>query len=207
MSTEPTPGADVLDPVLHRLRAGAGPSAAAWCRLPGAGARVLVTVTGAVVQVDGASGAQVRAESSGLPLRTRSVDRVVLPANLHLLPRPDAVLSEIRRVLAPHGLVSVLVPVPPTFGWRGGALRRRFRDAWPHPSCVEHPDWILASAEFAVLADDRLDFTLDGGAADPEGFRRAGLHPASLPGDVRDALVRHRSAGRAVRLRRVVARR
>lgn len=225
MSTEPPSPVDVLDPVLHRLHAGTGPSAASWCRLPGAGARILATVTGTAVQIEGAPGITVRGTATALPLRTRSVDRVVLPLSLHRLDRPDVVLAEVRRVLAPHGLVSVLVPVPPSFGWRGRAERRGLREAWRHPSCVDHPDWVAASADFAVLADDRLAFTLgreptDAGAPDDHsdpaeyGERdaldvlcRAGIYPDGLPAATREALRRHRTASHTVRLRRIVARR
>lgn len=206
VSTDPPPPADVLDPVLHRLRAGTGPSAATWCRLPGAGARVLVTVTGTAVQVEGAPESVVSGAATQLPLRTRSTDRVLLPLNLHRLGRPDAVLAEARRVLAPHGLVSILVPVPPSFGWRGRAERRSLRRAWRSPSCVEHPDWVAASADLAVLADDTLTFTLDG-AGDLDALCRAGVYPGDLPARVLDALRRHRTASHTVRLRRIVARR
>ncbi|MFP5072926.1 class I SAM-dependent methyltransferase [Pseudonocardia nantongensis] len=207
MSTDQSPEPDVLPTELHRLRAGAGPTAAEWCLIPGSSARVRVAITGQVLLVEGASEVPVPASPAALPLRTRSVDRIALPLVLPLQPEPEVVLAEARRVLAPHGLLSVLVPAPPSFGWRGGALRRAVRDGWRHPSCVDHPDWLAASAEFAVLADDRLTFSPDAGPVDVEALCRAGIYPPGLPADVRSAIAGHRSATRGVRLRRVVARR
>lgn len=206
MHPEQSPDADVLDPVLHRLHARSGPSAARWSLLPGAGAPVRVTVVGDRMVVEGGPATPVPVSPTALPLRHRSVDRVALPLSLPLFADPEGVLAEVRRVLAPHGLVSILVPVPPSFGWRGAALRRAVRAGWRHASCVEHPDWLAASAEFAVLADDRLGFTLDGDDGDPDTLCRAGIYPPGLSADVRAGIAAHRSAG-SVRLRRVVARR
>lgn len=215
VSTEQSPDTDVLPTVLHRLRAGSGPTAAEWCLIPGSSAPVRVTVTGQVVLVEDGSELPIPASPTALPLRTRSVDRVALPLVLPLLAEPELVLAEVRRVLAPHGLLSALVPAPPSFGWRGGALRRAVREGWRHPSCVDHPDWLAASAEFAVLADDRLTFTPDDGpadmaadmTADVTALCRAGIYPPGLEPETRAAIADHRSATRGVKLRRIVARR
>ena len=76
---------------------------------------------------------------------------------------------------------------------------------------MEHPEWLASSADFAVLADDRLDFTLDDAsedrAADISTLCAAGVYPPDLPAQVRSGLAAHRSAARRVRLRRIVARR
>ncbi|WP_224391627.1 methyltransferase domain-containing protein [Pseudonocardia sp. ICBG1293] len=205
------PDGDVLPPVLHRLRAGAELTAAAWCRTPGATGRVRATVVaGRVVVEAGSAGPLCVAASPGaLPLRARSVDRVAVPMLLPHLRDIDGLFAELRRVLAPHGLISVLVPAPRSFGWRGGALRTAVRDAWRHRSAVEHPEWLAAAADFAVLADDRLDFTLDGSAPTDgvEDLCAAGVYPPDLPERARADLAAHRRAVRTVRLRRVVARR
>nr|WP_255426379.1 methyltransferase domain-containing protein [Pseudonocardia sp. C8] len=154
----------------------------------------------------------MRASPLALPVRTRSVDRVAVPLVLPLLPDMEGLFAELRRVLAPHGLLSLLVPAPASFGWRGGELRRAVRDAWRHRSGVEHPGWLASSADFAVLADDRLDFTLDDvpgsdRVRDVGALCEAGVYPPDLPAETRSALAAHRSAARSVRLRRIVARR
>ncbi|WP_125911330.1 MULTISPECIES: hypothetical protein [Pseudonocardia] len=210
---------DVLDPVLHRLRAGNGPTAAQWCRAPGATSRVRATLVhdGVALEVGDSAFGVSRASPLALPLRTRSVDRIAVPLLLPLLHDMSGLFTELRRVLAPHGLLSVLLPAPASFGWRGGELRRAVRASWRHRSAVEHPEWLASSADFAVLADDRLDFTLDGaagaGAADADrpaavaDLCGAGVYPPELPASARAGLVAHRTAAHRVRLRRIVARR
>jgi SAM-dependent methyltransferase len=204
---------DVLQPVLHRLRADDGPTAAQWCRAPGASARVRATVTGNGVALEAGDGAfaLVAASPLALPVRTRSVERVAVPLVLPLLQDMDGLLAEIRRVLAPHGLLSLLLPAPASWGWRGRHLRQAVRESWRHRSAVEHPEWLASSADFAVLADDRLSFRLtDGGAepvADVAELCAAGVYPPDLPAETRADLAAHRSAARTVRLRRIVARR
>ena len=205
------PDGDVLPPVLHRLRAGAELTAAAWCRTPGATSRVRATVVAGrlVVEAGDSEPLWITASPVALPLRTRSVDRVAVPMLLPHLRDIDGLFAELRRVLAPHGLISVLVPAPRSFGWGGGALRKAVRDAWRHRSAVEHPEWLAAAADFAVLADDRLDFTLDGvePSKGADELCAAGVYPPDLPERARAELAAHRSAVRTVRLRRVVARR
>ena len=204
---------DVLDPVLHRLRAGGDLTAARWCRLPGASSRVRATVVQDAITVETGDGHRgvLPASPLALPVRTKAVDRIAVPLVLPLLDDMDGLFAELRRVLAPHGLLSLLLAAPPSFGWRGGGLRRAVRNAWRHRSAVEHPDWLASSADFAVLADNRLDFTLDGAgedrAQDVRTLCAAGVYPPDLPPEVRPALAAHRSAARTVRLRRVVARR
>ncbi|MEQ3554054.1 methyltransferase domain-containing protein [Pseudonocardia nematodicida] len=209
---------DVLDPVLHRLRADPGPTAAEWCRAPGASSRVRATVapSGVVLEARGGSPAYLPASPTALPVRPRSVDRIALPLVLPLLPDMDGLFAEMRRVLAPHGLLSLMVPAPVSLGWRERGLTRAVRGAWRHRSAVEHPEWLASSADFAVLADDRLGFVLDVPAVDGAGRERrhdidllcrAGVYPPDLPDDVRDSLAAHRSAAHRVRLRRIVARR
>jgi SAM-dependent methyltransferase len=205
-------GGDVLSPVLHRLRAGDGPTAAQWCRAPGASARVRATVTGGGVALEAGDGAfaLVAASPLALPLRTRTVERVAVPLVLPLLHDMDGLLAQVRRVLAPHGLLSLLLPAPSSFGWRGRRLRREVGRAWRHRSAVEHPEWLASSADFAVLADDRLSFRLtDPGAAPADDVAElcaAGVYPPDLPADTRTELAAH-PAARTVRLRRIVARR
>lgn len=204
---------DVLDPVLHRLRVDGGLTAAQWCRAPGASSRVRATVVrhGLALEVGGGPRCYLPASAVALPVRAKAIDRIAVPLVLPLLDDLEGLFGELRRVLAPHGLLSLLLPAPASFGWRGGELRRAVRAAWRHRSAVEHPEWLASSADFAVLADDRLSFTLDRSdrdrSADVAALCAAGAYPPDLPDDARSALAAHRSAGRSVRLRRIVARR
>lgn len=204
---------DLLDPVLHRLRADRELTAARWCRTPGASARARATVApdGITIEVADGSPASLPVSLPALPVRSKTLDRVAVPLVLPLLHDLDGLFAEMRRVLAPHGLLSLLLPAPVSFGWRGRALRRTVRDAWRHRAAVEHPEWLVASADFAVLADDRLTFTLDGAGDDPErdvaALCTAGVYPPGLAAEARTALAGHRAAARTVRLRRIVARR
>ncbi|MBP2370185.1 methyltransferase domain-containing protein [Pseudonocardia parietis] len=204
---------DVLDPVLHRLRADGSLTAAGWCRAPGASSRVRATLVHDGIALEAGDGppGHLRASPLALPLRTKAVDRIAVPLVLPLLNDMEGLFAELRRVLAPHGLLSLLLPAPASFGWRSGELRRSVRSAWRHRSAVEHPEWLASSADFAVLADDRLTFTLDEGPGDPAGdvaeLCSAGVYPPDLSPAVRSDLAVHRSAARTVRLRRIVARR
>lgn len=203
---------DLLDPVLHRLRADGGLTAAQWCRAPGASSRVRATLVrdAFVLEAGDSSAGPLPASPLALPVRAKTIDRIAVPLVLPLLHDLEGLFAELRRVLAPHGLLSLLLPAP-SFGWRGGELRRAVRAAWRHRSAVEHPEWLAASADFAVLADDRLGFTLDDGAADRSADLAAlcssGVYPPDLSTGARADLAAHRSAARAVRLRRIVARR
>lgn len=199
--------------VLHRLRTGRGLTAAQWLWSPAAGdpVHVLVGQDDISVHVPGAALA-VRARPAALPLAGRSVDALVVGPILPETGDVDGLFADLRRVLRPHGLLAMLVPDGPSLGLRGRGLRGRVRARWTHRSAVDHPDWLLAAADFAVMGDDRLVFRGPPESADPAGhvdeLSAAGLLPRSLPDDVRGELAAQRPVReRRVSLRRLVARR
>lgn len=127
--------------------------------------------------------AGARASPGALPLGDAAADCVVLDRVLPALDRPDALLAEVRRVLRPAGSVVVVVPAP---GRSLGELRRGVRrgllgGGWVCPAAVDHPGWLLAAADFAVLGDVRAVFSAPADLAplvaagawpEPDGARR-----------------------------------
>uniref|UniRef100_UPI001C69336E hypothetical protein n=1 Tax=Pseudonocardia pini TaxID=2758030 RepID=UPI001C69336E len=76
--------------------------------------------------------------------------------------RPDPLFAEVRRVLRPAGSVVVVVPSPgrTPAELRRGARRADLLAGWPCRTAVEHPGWMLAAADFAVLGDSRAVFAV-----------------------------------------------
>jgi SAM-dependent methyltransferase len=164
----------------------------------------------------------VRAAPTALPLSGNAVDGVVLALALPVLPALDAVFAELRRVLRPRGTLVVVVPS----GTPGSPAELRLaplmsavhRRGWTNRSALDSTPWLLAAADFAVLSNDRVTFTLpvpDATAAHAlaTDLPRARLWPPALPAAVREraaaALARRAGPGRVlpVPLRRLVARR
>lgn len=139
----------------------------------------------------------LRATPARVPLRTNAVDAVVVLLAFPLLPDLEAVFVEIRRVLRPAGTLVALVP---SVSVRSAAelrlarlLRPVRRGGWPNRSALDNLHWILASADFAVLSDDRVPFYLplpDAAAAHHlvEELPLAGLWPPGLDPDARHHL-------------------
>jgi SAM-dependent methyltransferase len=231
--------APVLDKgaVLRRAtdRSGGGPLA--WVAGPllatervldvccGAGALADVLPAGRWLGVDVGPGpgrpARVRAEPTALPVRTSGVDGIALLLALPRLPDVDGLFAELRRVLLPGGTLVLLVP---------SAVRRSARELWRpsvlsdvhlhwvNRSALDRAGWLLAAADFAVLGDDRVTFSVPLPDADEarhlvDALPRAGIWPPELPPDVRaralTALGRMAGPGRVLPLplRRLVARR
>jgi SAM-dependent methyltransferase len=94
-------------------------------------------------------------------------DTVVLDRVLPRLDRPDALLAEVRDILRPAGSLVVVVAAPSRLPWRRGE--------WACRTAVDHPGWLLAAADFALLGDDRAVF--DAPAELPEDLREAGVEP------------------------------
>lgn len=175
------------------------------------------------VDVDPGPGrpARLRGSPTALPVRTSGVDGIALLLALPRLPDLDGLFAELRRVLRPGGTLVLLVPSA------AGRSARELRLAstlagvhrhWRNRSGLDSAGWLLAAADFAVLGDDRVAFTLplpdaEAARAIVDELPRAGLWPADLPDAVRDralaGLTRFAGRGRVlpVPLRRLVARR
>lgn len=146
---------------------------------------------------------------------------VLLRLALHRVADVDGAFAQLRDVLRPGGTLVVVTPSVSVrsvveLRWRG-ALRPVHRGPWRHRSALDDTSWLLTAADFAVLADDRVPFTValpDGDAARRavDALPAAGLWPDLAP-DVRSALARElgRRTGPRCRLpvplRRLVARR
>lgn len=205
-----------LDPQLSRLRARSGPTAAQWLWAPASGSpQHVVLAPGARLVVDppgDAPPSAVRGLPTALPLAGKSVGTLVVPLLLPVQEDLDGLFAELCRVLLPHGLLTMLVPANPSFGLDGRRLAREVRRYWRHRSAIDHPDWLATAADFAVLGDDRLRFTLDAAAdaATVDRLCAAGLYPPPLPPDVRARIVAHHAqSGTSPRLvlRRITMRR
>jgi SAM-dependent methyltransferase len=165
---------------------------------------------------------RLRAVPAALPLRRNAVDGIAVLLALPVLPDLDAVFAELRRVLRPGGTLVVLVPsaVPRSLAELRVAplLAPVHRAGWPTRSALDRAGWLLAAADFAVLGDDRVSFTLPlpAGAATADLVTElcsTGLWPPDLPAAVRarvaTGLTRRAGPGRTLPLplRRLVARR
>jgi SAM-dependent methyltransferase len=165
---------------------------------------------------------RLRAEPAALPVRTNGVDGVAMMLTLPRLAALDSVFAEVRRVLRPAGTLVVLVPsasVRSMLELRyARVLATVHRSGWTHRSALDRAGWLLQAADFAVLADDRVPFTVPlpeaaAAAGLVEALPRCGLWPSGLPPEVLTAVAQH-LASRAgpgqvlpVPMRRLVARR
>jgi SAM-dependent methyltransferase len=203
---------DAAGPPLLASLAGRRGSAADWVRaaLPRDRAVVELGDGGSRLRIDGRT-ASVRPER--LPLPDDAVDTLLLSLVLPLLPRPDALFAELRRVLRPAGTLVAVVPSGTVRSFaelRTAGVRRALGGSWPNPAGLDHAGWLLTSADFAVLKDDRELFSLPlpdeaAARAAPAALGAAGLRPPGLV----DAEVLTPLAGGAlpVALRRLVTRR
>lgn len=179
---------------------------------------------GAWLGVDFAPGVgrpRVRAAPMALPLRRSVVDGICLLLTLPSLHDLDGVFAELRRVLRPGGTLVVLVPsATPRSATelRMAPLLASVHRRWANRSALDLAGWLLTAADFGVLGDDRVSFTVplpDPGVAYAlvSDLPRAGLWPPGMSTEVRVDLAERLGAragpGRRlpVPLRRLVARR
>ncbi|WP_433279675.1 class I SAM-dependent methyltransferase [Pseudonocardia xinjiangensis] len=232
-------GGDVTERVLRAAEGPHGSKPVPWAAAPlltaervldlccGSGPLADALPTGRWLGVDpraplGGRRPVLRGAADAIPLRSHAVDGVALMLALPRLPDLDRLFAEVRRVLRPSGTLVILVPsaVP------GSAAELRLapllsavhRSGWLHRSALDRTGWLLAAADYAVLSDDRVCFTLplpdaDAAHALVADLPRAGLWPPDLPDAVRARaaarLARRAGPGRTLPLplRRLVARR
>ncbi|MGE3289512.1 MAG: hypothetical protein AB7J32_25905 [Pseudonocardia sp.] len=207
----------VTDPVrrvLERIVDPHGTTPLPWAVAPLAGARTVLEIGPGVLGAElgerwrwldpeghvverGGPAALPRTFAAPWPLAMNAVDGICLLLALPRLVALDPVFAEIRRVLRPAGTLVVLTPsvalrtVPELRLTR--LLRPVRRGAWPNRAGLDNAGWLLAAADFAVMADDRLPFALplpdpDAAAEAVAALPAAGLWPP-LPADVADHLV------------------
>jgi SAM-dependent methyltransferase len=164
---------------------------------------------------------RLRARPEALPVRTSGVDGIALLLALPRLPDIDGLFAELRRVLRPGGTLVLLVPSAvgrSVLELRLASTLAGVHEHWRNRSGLDRAGWLLAAADFAVLGDDRVGFTLPLPDADAardlvDELPRAGLWPPNLPAEVRTrvlaGLTRRAGPGRVLPLplRRLVARR
>jgi SAM-dependent methyltransferase len=172
----------------------------------------------------GRSTASALAHPAALPLSDDTAEGIRVTMCLHSLEALDGLFAELRRVLRPAGTLAVLLPARP--GWtlpEIRAWRPLHRAVGPqrhprHTSARDHPSWLLAGADFAVLTDQQRLYWLPlpdepSAASALTGLTSAGLLGADLaPESAHQAhAVLTRAAGPGarlpIRLRLVVGRR
>jgi SAM-dependent methyltransferase len=209
--------ADPVDAVLRSL------GAAGWATAPVQGAGVPVTLApgprGLVLR-GARGGADVAPDA--LPVATNGLDGIALLLVLPVVDDPDRLFAELRRVLRRGATLVVVVPSVSVrsaadLRWRS-TLRPAYRGPWLHRSGLDGAGWLLTAADFAVLGDDRVSFTLPlpdraAAARAVADLTAAAVWPPGLGADERVALTSalgdRAGAGRSVPvpLRRLVARR
>lgn len=166
-------------------------------------------------------GPLLRAAPEAIPLRDNAVDGALVMLALPRLPDLDGVFAELRRVLRPGGTLVLVVPsavARSVAELRLAPLLAPVHRSWRHRSALDKTGWLLNAADFAVLGDDRVPFSIplpDAATARDlvAALPRAGLWPPDLPAEIRarvlDGLARRAGPGRMlpVPLRRLVARR
>lgn len=208
---------DPLVRLLPRLVDTRGVTALSWTDADtgsGLTGRLHVASGGAVLHVgDGA----VRTGSGALPLARNALAGLSV-VGLHLVEDTSATFAELRRVLRPAATLVVVVPSPTVRSAAelrvGRLIRAVRRGPWPQPGVFDGMGWLLTSADFAVIGDDRARFALtrsDDEAPDAvvDLLGAAGVWPPALPQAVRDGAQAPvlREAPLPVALRRLVARR
>ncbi|MFC4949994.1 methyltransferase domain-containing protein [Pseudonocardia sp. GCM10023141] len=211
----PDPAAD---PLLRSTDGRTGQNALEWSAAPLAAATCVLEVAGSGIVLERPSGrTPMQGSITALPLRTNAVDGVRLLLTLPGLAEVDRAFAELRRVLRPGATLVVLVPSASrrtAAELRMAGLLAGVHRGWTNRSALDNAGWLLAAADFAVLADDRRPFTLplpDAAAAHDlaAALPRAGLWPADIAADVPARLAARAAPGRVlpVPMRRLIARR
>ncbi|MGI5128834.1 methyltransferase domain-containing protein [Pseudonocardia sp. CA-107938] len=199
-------------PLLGRLTDGGGGTAAAWATAPLADSEYPLELVPDARGVGLATASGLaRAAAAALPVWTNALDGICLTAVLAAAPDVDGVFAEVRRVLRPAGTLVVVTPSAAVRAPGQLPLRAVHRHGWPHRSALDDVGWLLAAADFAVLADDRVAFEVDvpeqDAAALAAELSAAGVWPPAVPDAVVARLAARGGRRWPVPLRRLVARR
>jgi SAM-dependent methyltransferase len=116
-----------------------------------------------------AGDSRIRTEAcdvADIPHPSASFDRVIATCLLHHVASPFKAAQEMRRVAAPGGLITILVPTDPGLAYRVGralssgraARRRGLTDRYRLLGALDHPNHFLSIKEqvLHVFRDDRL---------------------------------------------------
>lgn len=131
-------------------------------------------------------------DPAALPVATNSAGAILATTCLQSVEELDQLFGELRRALRPSGTLVALLPARP--GHSPAELRtwrplRRALGPWftpRHSSARDHPGWLFAAADFALLLDARRTFWLplpEVAAAHPllAGLITAGVLPLGPP--------------------------
>jgi hypothetical protein len=149
-------------------------------------------------------------DAAQLPVRTNGAAGAAAVMCLPSLAPLDPFFAELRRVLRPTGTLAALVPsghrpLEPVTWPRSAraalAALVRARDGhrgFRHRAACDRVGWLFASADFAVLADQRRVFWLEVGDRATAASVVSGLVPAGVwPPDVEPSRVRLAAAALA----------
>jgi len=130
----------------------------------------------------------VRGSANALPITAGSITAVCAALSLQVLTPLDTVLSEMRRVLRPGGMLMALVPARPGLG-PGGLLRwnrvlralgvRRLE--WPNPQATDGLARTLQQHGFRIHSNQRREFTLTIDNAEDLELLLEGLYLPDVP--------------------------
>jgi hypothetical protein len=164
----------------------AGPLVELTSALESTGQRIRVR------RAEGHSASAALTDPTALPIGTNAVGAVRVTMCLQTVDALDGLFGELRRIMRPAATLAALLPARPALSlpelraWRpvrralGGYFEPR------HSSARNHPGWLLAAADFAILVDQRRLFWVplpdeQSAIAVLAGLTTAGVLAADIP--------------------------